>query len=439
MRSVPPTAWLLLIVFCGLCLRLALFPAEGYGYDVHLYKQWSQSAAAYGPSESYEKQIDGNMTPDYPPFSLLLFWGLGKTADALPSCTIDSLCLHFLVKLPGMLSDLAVGCLLYYFLIAYVGARKALAGAALYIFNPVTWYDSAVWGQTDGFYTLFMVGTLLLFAEKQWFLAGVYAALAITTKLQSIIIFPLLPFLLPWAWRPWLRCTSGAVLMLLIVFLPFLATPGGFSHVMDVYLHSVGKYPVISANGYNFWWSLLSDSASGTSSSVSLLGFISYRMMGLFLALFFYLMILLLSFRGVGALRPKRDRAAWIFLAASTLSLAFFLFNTEMHERYLFPFVALFLPVALLKRGYLGLYVTISLLTFINILGVLPALPLDKWFYAVFPSLDVFIASILVCSFFLLFSKLATQSFVLMKTSPLSWNIKTLSHPKKKTHKKKTR
>ncbi len=439
MRSVPPTAWLLLILFCGLCLRLALFSTEGYGYDVHLYKQWSQSAALYGPSDSYEKQIDGNMTPDYPPFSILLFWGIGKTAAALPSCTIDSLCLHLLVKLPGILADLLTATIFYFFLLSYVGTRRALFAAAIFTFHPVVFYNSAIWGQTDSLYTMLIVSTLMLFSEKQWFLAGAYAALAITTKLQAIIMFPLLPFLLPLERKAWINCATGSLVMLGIVLLPYISTPGGIDHVANMYLHSIGKYPVISANAYNFWWSLLADRASGTSSSNPLFGFFTYRMMGVSLVLLFYGMIIALLQKGILAERPKRDRTGMIFLAAGTLALAFFLFNTEMHERYSFPFIALFLPVIFLRRGYTGLYITASGIIFMNILGVLPALKVDRWLFATFPSLDVFFASTLVCVFFLLMRKIVMQSMLLARLPASSWNIRPLLHSKKKTPRKRTR
>ena len=38
-------------------------------------------------------------------------------------------------------------------------ATLALAAAALYLFNPVTWYDSAIWGQVDAFGALFSLAT----------------------------------------------------------------------------------------------------------------------------------------------------------------------------------------------------------------------------------------------------------------------------------------
>ncbi len=59
-----------------------------------------------------------------------------------------------LIKIPPMLLDIAVGYVLYRLVLgwAWPGRRAealALGAAALYVFNPVTWYDSALWGQTD--------------------------------------------------------------------------------------------------------------------------------------------------------------------------------------------------------------------------------------------------------------------------------------------------
>ena len=61
-----------------------------------------------------------------------------------------------LIKIPPILIDVAVALVLYLLVKAWGrprgrrwAERAALAAAAIYLFNPVTWYDSALWGQTD--------------------------------------------------------------------------------------------------------------------------------------------------------------------------------------------------------------------------------------------------------------------------------------------------
>jgi Gpi18-like mannosyltransferase len=303
----------------------------------------------------------------------------------------------------------------------------------------VTFYVSAVWGQTDAIFSMLLLACLILCTERQWFFAGAYAAIAVTTKFQAIIIFPLLPFLLPLDRKAWMQSAGGFFLMLLVVLLPFAVTPHGLEHVFAMYSSSIGRYAVVSANGYNFWWALLGGEAAGRSSMDPLLGFITYRMAATFLVALSYIVIISLLFRVLHTHRSKRDRATAIFLAAGALALAFFLFNTEMHERYSFPFITLFFPVLFLRKGYRGLYIAASILIFFNILGVLPLSPVDKWLFSVFPNFRGMIAALLVCVFFLLLRRMKQDARVLNASLASPWNLRPLLAPKKKTKVQRTR
>lgn len=97
--------------------------------------------------------------------------------------------------------------------------------------------------------------------------------------------------------------------------------------------------------------------------------------------------------------QPFRVRLPALFLSAATCAFAFFLFNTEMHERYLFPFVALGLPVAFLGLRAASLYAAISFLFFLNLLGWLPYGSLDRAIFRAFPTLDVAIGTTQVICF----------------------------------------
>ena len=107
-----------------------------------------------------------------------------------------------LIKIPPILCDIAIGYVLYRIVLAWRNGhadaqRLALIAAAIYVFNPVTWYDSAIWGQTDS------VGTLLLLLSV-WALirgnsegASVLAVLAALVKPQfGVVALPLVGIVL---------------------------------------------------------------------------------------------------------------------------------------------------------------------------------------------------------------------------------------------------
>ena len=114
------------------------------------YVSWALTLARARPGGFY---ANAGFT-DYPPGYLYVLWPIGLLADALGGA--DPAC-HG--RRPSSSSrrcslDIAVGYVLYRLVLgwAWPGRRAealALGAAALYVFNPVTWYDSALWGQTD--------------------------------------------------------------------------------------------------------------------------------------------------------------------------------------------------------------------------------------------------------------------------------------------------
>ena len=134
-------------LFAGLALRLliayVIFPGSGFESDLSSYASWAQSMAAYGPGGFYENAGFA----DYPPAYLYVLWLVGSLSGAAVSATE-------LIKLPPILLDIAVSYVIYRLVRGWTwpGLRSealALAAAALYVFNPVSFYDSALWGQTD--------------------------------------------------------------------------------------------------------------------------------------------------------------------------------------------------------------------------------------------------------------------------------------------------
>ena len=70
-----------------------------------------------------------------------------------------------LIKLPAILTDVALGYVVYTMARELgVTGRRATIAAAVVIFNPITWFDSVIWGQVDSFGTVF----LLLAIRELW-------------------------------------------------------------------------------------------------------------------------------------------------------------------------------------------------------------------------------------------------------------------------------
>ena len=175
MASLRRHAPLLVLLCLGLALRVVLawvvFPNAGYASDLGQFREWATALAANGPGRFYETVSSGN----YPPGYLYVLWLLGAVGGT------------GLLKLPAILADLGIAALLYALASRWRPGRTGLVAAALFLFLPVSWYDSALWGQVDAVGTMVVLAALLLLVDGWSEAALVTAVLAVLVKPQYAI------------------------------------------------------------------------------------------------------------------------------------------------------------------------------------------------------------------------------------------------------------
>jgi dolichyl-phosphate-mannose-protein mannosyltransferase len=111
-RRLQPGALLTTILVLGLFLRVfiaaGLLPQSGFTIDIGDFTAWGQRMAAVGPEHFYEESYFA----DYPPGYLYVLWLLGAIGSWLaPMAGMDIT--GGLVKVPGVLADVAVAWLLF--------------------------------------------------------------------------------------------------------------------------------------------------------------------------------------------------------------------------------------------------------------------------------------------------------------------------------------
>jgi dolichyl-phosphate-mannose-protein mannosyltransferase len=395
---------LLLLLGAGLALRLVLafvlFPNQGYAGDIGQFWQWATALAAHGPGSFYGSVSSAN----YPPGYLYILWPIGILGEPA------------LLKLPAILADIAIAALLYAGGTRWLGPRVGLVAAGLFLFLPVTWYDSALWGQIDAIGTMVVLAALLLLIEGWSEAALATAVLAVLIKPQYAIglgvVVPVLvrrhlirpgsgpvPVMGPRLARidaalggllsdqgP-RRLASSAVaagLVAIIALLPFdiavyapasLADVPVIGHVaglLGLFGRLGSEFSVLTANAFNPWAlagspNLASVVGGGSGSwlgdSLPVLGGIPAVTAGAALLV------------AVGALVAAgllvRDGAVPILLGFTVLALAFFVLPTRVHERYLFPFFATAALLAAPHVGRTAAVTLVALLSTVNLHAVL--------------------------------------------------------------------
>ncbi len=360
---------LVAILAAAIWVRWPMLPQLGYRYDTYFYQAWTVRAvngegglfAAYiMPSKSDDPEID------HPPVGVSLLALSGKLFQdsggdlntKLENSTNPDLVRA--LKIPSFIFDLLLIIAGYVIVLGEAGVGWATLVSAALAFTPGLLADSAWWGQTDVIFTFFLVLTVYALHKRWTTAAWVFYALTMLSKFQGI---PLLPLLLVLTWRRsehrvFFRAVSISAVIFASVMLPFILG-SGFSAAMRPYLEGPTKYPFVTVKAHNFWyWSLYSSrdmeapwfkmppDTEATWGDGIYWGPISARDVGYAL---FGLFAVLISVRAW--IEHERDDE---FLLATGLFAAFFMFFTQMHERYLYP--ALVLSIfAMVKSRWLWL------------------------------------------------------------------------------------
>jgi dolichyl-phosphate-mannose-protein mannosyltransferase len=396
---IPPEMVLSLIVFTAFMIRIAGAFHPGYTLDVGINQRWAHSAVEYGIAESYKKQVDGNIAPEYPPVSQLIFASVGNMYKLFIADVFDytSRSLRIAIKLPAIFADVFICVMLFSAVSAWQKKSNAgLLAAAAYGFHPAAIFTSAVWGQTDAIYTLFLLTAIVAWWKERDKTAAFLLAIALLTKMHAVILVPLFTFLLYKKPKNFLRFTLVGIMTFIVFYLPF-AIGGSLPEAVNVYFSAIDRLPSLVVGAYNIWWSLFADRAwSIPDSTVFLLG-LSYKHVGYSL---FGTAVFLILFACRIPLR-KRSASA-LFLSSALLSAAFFLLLTQMHERYMFPFIVFGIPLLFIHKRFVLYYWVASLAFTMNLVGILPFSAIDKTLYSLFDSLDVFVATTIVWMMLLL-------------------------------------
>lgn len=344
---------------------------KGHSIDIGTFSAWAGHAA-----EGLLGFYSPGYFADYPPGYIYVLWGIGKLRAWL-ELGWESKAFLTLLKLPAILADLATAWVFYRAAIGRLGGWWPLAIAAAYALNPAVIADSAVWGQVDGVFTLFvLLGVLWL--ERRPGASGAAFAVALLVKPQALIFGPV-PLL--WFADRLFRQRQGGALRELMAFagagtaaftlgvLPFAAQDGP-AWVIGKYASTLASYPYASLNACNFF-ALVGGNAVELSQNLL---FLSFKTWGIvFLAAIVAFSAWIAWRRGA----PSR----FVYLAAF-LPASVFVWSTKMHERYLFPALAMLLAFYLLSRDRRALWLLagFSATLCANIVQVFE-LSLDKIYY----------------------------------------------------------
>jgi dolichyl-phosphate-mannose-protein mannosyltransferase len=327
------------LLVLALALRLLVLPVPGHGGDVAVMSRWAENLATWGPLLFY--QHDTAIYPALLPF----LWPIGLALDG------DGL--RYAIKGISIPFDLLLGVLLYAVVAHRTDQARGLLAGGLYLLNPAAIIGGPLWGQVDAAGTLFYLAAL---AGCQFAGSGSLTALAGLSKPQfGLVALPLAVVTLQ-RWRqghgprPLVLAVVGGGLTALIVCLAFGLSPFRWLELLQ---DAAARHPETSLGAFNIW-ALLVGFEVPDEPYVGIGG-------------------VLLVAGIIGSLIPLRRGSdlATLLAVGLFLAFAFYFLPTRVHERYLFPALALAAPFAAVDRSSLAAYLAMSVGFALSLLRVL--------------------------------------------------------------------
>lgn len=395
----------LIVLALGFTLRLIiayLIPGSGFESDLGSFQAWAANLAAEGPFGFYERPFFHDYTPGY----LYVLWLVGIVGGAIGG-------IGDLIKVPPILADLGIGYLVWS-MVRELGGREraALIAAAVAVLNPISWFDSVVWGQVDSFGVVFLLLALRSLWRDQPERAAIFTVVAAIIKPQLGILVPLVAVVTIrralWPTAPadpgatWEQRTGRPVRILstaaagyltaLAICLPFglsvlepMATaPFIRSGLIEQIVLAGGGYPYLTVNAYNIWAIVPGDlghslataglwicdavipEADRCGSGTAIFGVVPAVVVGAG--------ALVASIGAVLVVAARRPDRLTLLVALAVLAFAFFAAPTRVHERYGYPFFALGAILLAISPRWRVAVIVASVATFANMYVVLTTL-----------------------------------------------------------------
>jgi len=310
------------LLCAGLLLRIsAATLTDGHPFDMSLFKNWATAAA-----NNLFQVYASSRSSDYPPLYMYILFLIGKAAGIQAMSPYYPL----LLRLPSIVADIATSYLIYRLAVKYLSREISVLVSAFYIFNPAVFINSTFWGQVDSFFTLIVASSFYMLSEKKIGLSSALFTAAVLMKPQGIIFLPVLFFELirGKSFKNFLTAGASALSTAFVIILPFALNKSAL-WIFKLFSNTMAEYPYASVNAFNFF-SLIGKNYVKDATAAFLLSYHDWGMIFIVLVTAFSWFIYI-----------KGNSGAFASAAALCQIAGVFMFSTRMHERYLFPAVAL--------------------------------------------------------------------------------------------------
>jgi len=360
--------------------------------DLNNHIDWGIRFWEYGPKMFFapSSNVWSFTWPNQPPITILtfalirklyeliysIFWFINIKVSIFPSVImflIEKNLYSSLLKLPSILSDLGIGFLLFKFFKDEKKEKIGLIASIIYLFNPVIWYNSAIWGQTDAYINFFALLAFYLLFKRKLVLASLAFVTSLYIKVSLIIFLPIFLIIVirqKYTVKKLLISLFSTLILIVIPTIPFILK-NPLSWLFDLYQKKVlgQQLQIITANAFNLWSAI---AGIHELPHILLLGPLSYKLWGQILFTLSYIPALYLIFK-------KQDTKTVVY-ALALVAFSSFMLLTNMHERYLFPLFPYLTMLVFWDKKLMPVLIGVSIINLLNLYNF--------WW---FPKIDIII------------------------------------------------
>lgn len=345
-------------------LLVMIVPRLSMRFDFEYWTDWALYIHNHGVTNIYN-----NPTANYHPFYFYIIWIYDLVQGSEFYIRENIYYLKFFPLIFDFLPLVVLCCFRQRLVEEKIPYMYLLLNIA-YLFN------SYIWGQVDSIYTSLSFLALVC-AFRLPVTSAFLFALALAMKPQPIVYIPVIGIV----WLYSARNTKTWLLMLLVIAgtwlamaLPYLVTGNGATlwHIVST---PVGRYPQVSIGAFNIWYVLplhdpyhmpdYSKFAGLTLKQWGLLMFMAISGLALLPLLFRLWRTRITNSAAIN------DDKQMLMLVSGLVTLYFFYFNTQMHERYAHPIIIFFFFYAVYSRNY-KLYILASIPYFLSLDKLFP-------------------------------------------------------------------
>lgn len=332
----------------SLALRVFFLLKPGYSFDINCFLDWGGRIKDGGFWSLFSGDYYVKNGIDYPPLVPLIsswWFAISHTNNIL-----------FFKILPTVFELGLIAINVWFVLKANFKYKNLLL--LVVILQPALGFVSSAWGQVDSIMSLLVVSGFLFF-EKNLFLSSFLLFLAFLCKPQAAIAIFI--YFVCLFFRFGKKEFAKHVVFYLVMFGAMIIAFKAFgdSNFLDPYTKSVGRYTNVSLNAFNLWWLMFHQKAWDLQDTVG-----PYKKLGLILFAIFEIPVMLYAIK-------RKIHFPDLMLLTAYSYLVFFIFPTQIHERYLFPAIALLAIPAISSSTVFYLYIALTVTFLYNCFAVM--------------------------------------------------------------------